>query len=284
MNPEHAKYVAKAIKDLAKINGRFSLNELRIIIALERATARLSASKGLTEHLIFKGGFVLLKIYESTRFTRDTDALAVSISKEKLSDLVGKALAIDLDDGLWFGDLKIEELTEQGEYGAYRFDCAFHIGKPDLRKIKNLSRIHIDIGFSDRLAEKPTPQDMTPVLGDQKPVTWRVYPPEFIVAEKIQTLFDRGSANSRAKDIYDLNYLIPWCTKPGDLFAAIAQTFKNRGTNLPVSLGKDAMQIDTAILARSWPSVEAEDKTDFENAWKKLMGHFRIIDQYAGSR
>lgn len=281
MNLERANQIAKAIKDLAKNNGRFSLNELRIIVALERVTARLTASKGLADHLIFKGGFVLLKIHESTRFTRDTDALAVSVSKEKLSDLASKALATDLDDGLWFGDLHVEELTEQGEYGAYRFDCAFHIGKPDPRKIKNLSRIHIDIGFSDRLLEKPARQAMPSVLSNQEPVTWRVYPLEFIVAEKIQTLFDRGSANSRAKDVYDLNYLIPRCANQEALRAAIVQTFENRGTTLPASFEKDASQIDITLLSRSWRSVEIKNKTDFGSIWKKLLGDFKIIDRYA---
>ncbi len=280
MNPEYAKHVIKAIKDLTKRDDHFSLNELRIIVALERATARLSGNKDLVDHLIFKGGFVLLKIYESRRFTRDADALAVSISKKKLSDLVGKALAVDLNDGLWFGDLQIEEIDEQGEYGAYRFNCAFHIGEPDLKKIKNLSRIHIDVGFSDQLPQIPIQQSMPSILGTKDPVTWRVYPQEFIAAEKIQTIFDRGSANSRAKDVYDLNYLLPRCLDSKVLRSALVQTFENRGTKLPDSLQKEAQQIDTSILALSWPGIEINTKRDFKQAWEELVGHFKLIDEH----
>lgn len=100
MNREKAKQITRAIKALVKNDRRFSANEVRIIVALERAIARLLRSRDLDEHLIFKGGFVLLKSYESLRFTRDGDALAVSISKEQLKDLVCKALAFDLDDGM----------------------------------------------------------------------------------------------------------------------------------------------------------------------------------------
>jgi len=43
---------------------------------------------------------------------------------------------------------------------------------------------------------------MTSMLPYEEPVSWRIYPKEYIVAEKIQTIYERGSANSRAKDIY----------------------------------------------------------------------------------
>ena len=75
------------------------INELRVIIALERAVARVERHPELAEHLIFKGGFVLLKVFESTRFTRDVDALAVSIAKEHLKNLVCESLVVDLNDG-----------------------------------------------------------------------------------------------------------------------------------------------------------------------------------------
>lgn len=93
MNPEKAKQVVRAIKMLHARDDRLSINELRVVVALERAVARLSQHKELTNHLVFKGGFVLLKNYESLRFTRDADALAVAISKEKLKDHAVAALA-----------------------------------------------------------------------------------------------------------------------------------------------------------------------------------------------
>lgn len=61
---------------------------------------------------------MLLKSFESLRFTRDADELATGISKETLRDLVFKALSTNLQDGLWFGNTKLTELDEQGQYGA----------------------------------------------------------------------------------------------------------------------------------------------------------------------
>lgn len=281
MNREKAKEITRVMKALVKNDSRLNINEVRIIVALERAIARLLRNKELSEHLIFKGGFVLLKSFESQRFTRDADALAIAISKEKLKDLVNKALADDLHDGLWFGNVNHRELTEQGEYGAYRFDCAFQIGEPEMKKIHRFSRIHVDVGFSDRLSVKPSNQTMPSLLEHEEPVTWKIYPIEYIIAEKVQTLFDRGSANSRAKDLYDLNYLFPRCPDPENATDAIRQTFKHRGTSLPSSFLADAEGFDKTILKAAWPGIRVLDnKVDFDGAWKTLMGHLRELDEY----
>ncbi len=121
--------VRVALARLAGFSSTFSVNELRVILALERIVARVIADKSLEKHLVFKGGFVLMKVLESERFTRDLDALGVGIDKDEVTRLVPKAMEKDLDDGLWFGDFQVESLDEQGEYGALRFDAAFQIGE-----------------------------------------------------------------------------------------------------------------------------------------------------------
>lgn len=280
MNREKAKQVNRAMTALVQRESRFTINEVRVIVAIERAIARLSASPDLAGHLIFKGGFVLLKSYGSSRFTRDADALAMAISKGKLSSLVQAALSADLDDGLWFGDVRAQELAEQGEYGAYRFSCAFQIGEPDFKKLHKLSRIHVDVGFSDRPVVKVEHQVMPSLLGHEGPVTWRIYPIEYIIAEKLQALFDRGSANSRAKDVYDLIHLFPRANDRHSLATAIQRTFKNRGTAMPESFVKQAAGIDKTILSHGWPSVHIlREKPDFESAWNMLMGALQGLDE-----
>jgi predicted nucleotidyltransferase component of viral defense system len=279
MNREKEKQINHAIRTLVQKEPRFTINEIRVILAIERAIARLSSSPDLSEHLIFKGGFVLLKNYDSSRFTRDADTLAVNISKEKIYESVQTALSTDLDDGLWFGDIQVQELTEQGEYGAYRFDCAYQIGEPDLNKVHKLSRIHIDVGFSDRLSSKVETQIMPSLLEHEAPVVWKIYPVEYIIAEKLQTLLDRGSANSRAKDVYDLIYLFPRTHDWNELITSIKSTFENRETDLPDSFEKKAALIDKTILSHGWPGVKIlQKKPDFTSAWALLMKNLRILD------
>ena len=81
---DKSQEVLRALSALAK-SSRLSINELRIILALERIVARIEAHEILREKLIFKGGFVLYKIFESERFTRDLDALARELPRQDLS-------------------------------------------------------------------------------------------------------------------------------------------------------------------------------------------------------
>lgn len=283
MNQEKAKQILRSIKELANQDPTLSANEIRVIVALERAIARLMRMKELSDHLIFKGGFVLLKTYKSSRFTRDSDALAVSIDKEKFRALVLEALKVDMDDGMWFGDIQSYDLEDQDDYGAYRFDCAFQVGDPDPEKIHKLSRIHIDVGFSDRLPAQPPLETMPSLLADQTPISWKVYPIEYILAEKLETLCIRGSANSRAKDVYDLIYLIPLCSDHQKIVDAVTHTFKNRNTPLPISFAKKIDEFDQTLLKAAWPSVKIlEEKLPFHEAWNVLRTKLKGLDGYNG--
>src|ERR1700733_11370210 len=115
-----ARAVTEALKKISKNQPGQTFNELRVIIALERAVARLERHSRLKTHLIFKGGFVLLKTIETHRFTRDVDALAFEISKQDVPQHVLDALSQDLDDGVWFGDIQVKDLIDQGAYGGIR--------------------------------------------------------------------------------------------------------------------------------------------------------------------
>ena len=279
MNNEKAKEVKRRLKQLAAEESQYHINELRVIVALERAIARIEQYKDLKNNIIFKGGFVLLKIAGSARFTRDADALAINIDKEKLKDIVCEALAQDIDDGLWFGDINVEDLQDQSEYGSYRFNCAYQIGEPDMNKIHKLSRVHIDVGFSDKLKTIPAKDIMPSLIQHEMPVSWRVYPIEYIFAEKLQTLFDRGSTNSRANDIYDIVYLKFQSMDEQKLMQAIGETFNNRNTYMPNSFSDEIKSLDTTFLRAAWPGIRViGNKVDFEDVWKGLIKVLQDID------
>jgi hypothetical protein len=129
-----ALQVKNAILKFVRQGGELSANEIRIILALERIVARMNVDPKLGQHLVYKGGFVLMKTLGSLRFTRDLDALGVDLDKKQVEQLVPAALAIDLDDGFWFGDIQVEDIEAQGEYGAFRFNCAYQIGDPPAQK------------------------------------------------------------------------------------------------------------------------------------------------------
>jgi predicted nucleotidyltransferase component of viral defense system len=281
MNQERGRAVMKALKQIADADSTRSINELRVVVALERAIARIEGEPTLAKHLVFKGGFVLFKLIDSPRFTRDVDALAYALSREKIPLLVESAICKDLDDGLWYGDLKNEPLEHQGDYAGIRFSVAFQIGEiPSANKFKKLSRIQLDVGFGDELFEKPRKETMKSVIPQTKPISWLVYPLESMFAEKLQTLFRRGSANSRARDVYDLVLLREKCRDQENLLAAIRKTFETRGTRLPDSFLGDAKRFDLLILRSAWPSVGlSNDSVTFESQWAALLEILAVLDK-----
>jgi predicted nucleotidyltransferase component of viral defense system len=280
---DQAKRIVKALKSMATDKPGYTLNELRVTLALERAVARIGSQQMLADHIIFKGGFVLLKRIHSTRFTRDVDAIALGISKKTLPNLMNQALSLNLEDGFWFGDAEVEDISKDEPYGGFRFRCAFQIGDPpeEKSKLKNLSRIHIDINFDDQMEPVPKKSKMNSILSFSPPVSWRIYPLEFIFAEKLETFVSRGSENSRAKDIYDLVRIFPSCTDYPALADAVTRVFSHRGTERPKSFEKFSALIDPAMISRAWPSVliTSGEKRDFHEEWKALTLLFQIMDK-----
>lgn len=69
---------------------------------IERLVARMIANESLRKSLVFKGGFVSMKIYESSRYTVDLDALLLKSDIEKTLKQTKTAAEFDLNDGVWF--------------------------------------------------------------------------------------------------------------------------------------------------------------------------------------
>ena len=166
-------FVADALKKLATTELSLSYNELRVIIAIKRAVARLSTNKQLANSLVFKGGFVLLKTIITTRFTKDLDAVIVGLSQTETSLLIQEALKIDLDDGIWYGESKIDELA-QSPYPGLRFSIPFQIGEPPPTKagISKLSQIYIDVVVDSYFDQVSVSAKIMPsLLSTNKPVS-----------------------------------------------------------------------------------------------------------------
>ena len=192
-----------------------------------------------------------------------------------------EALLTDLDDGFWFGEIRVQNLEEQGEYGALRFDCAYFLGDPPKEKLKlaKLSRVHFDVGFGDKVIGKLSPIKSPALLPKGEPLSWKVYPLESIYSEKLETLVQRGDANSRAKDIYDMTMIFDACKDTEKLSKAILATFKIRSTELPGSFSEFAANLNLRQLKSSWGVQLSEEDATFESFWELLLTQFKKLDR-----
>ena len=139
--------VRQKITDLSnKINIPFQ--NIQTAFMIERLVARLVTDKNLAKHLVFKGGFVGLRVYNSERYTVDLDALLVNADIESSLALTRKNAESDLDDGVWFKFVGQMDLVTQGEYGGIRQVYRAGIGET-LTNIKKAQIVHFDLGIGD---------------------------------------------------------------------------------------------------------------------------------------
>ncbi len=103
--------------------------DLETLFMIERLVARLITDKHLASHLVFKGGFVGIKIYESPRYTVDLDALLVKANMDETLERVKNQAEVDLNDGVWFRFEDQIDLQTQGEYGGIRYSYRAGIGE-----------------------------------------------------------------------------------------------------------------------------------------------------------
>ena len=245
-------------------------DKLLTIFLLERAVARLVADPTLARCLIFKGGYVSVRVYDSPRFTTDIDAVLHGLDQTSAVEKIREQMALAFGDGAWFRYEKEQNLVTQSEYGGWRLVFRGGLGDPP-EKLLRSQIIDIDIGTGDPVTPAPRLVETESLVGNGS-LSWQVYPVETILAEKLHTLVARGSANSRARDVYDIDLLLPKADT-STLHQAIQATFIYRGDTLPRNLADDLQAMDTTILERGWDSATGHISggEGFSATWNELI-------------
>jgi predicted nucleotidyltransferase component of viral defense system len=196
----------------AKRTGR-PTDELIQLYALECFLDRLVHSK-FADTFILKGG-VLLAALDARRPTRDIDfaARAIENTTEKVLSAVQTIAAISIEDGMEFDSngATAETIREQDNYSGIRVTLGGTLSRAEIR-------FHVDVNIGDPIW--PGPQQISvPRLIDGVIVV-RGYPLEMVLAEKIVTALERGTANTRWRDFVDIYVLT-------GRYAINAQTLKS---------------------------------------------------------
>lgn len=244
--------IRQKIIDMSKKMG-VNPRDLETVFLIERLVARLIADKKLSDRLVFKGGFVGLKVYDSPRYTVDLDALLVKSNIEETLVLVQEQAQVDLNDGVWFRFDGQTDLAAQGEYGGIRHTYRAGIGEV-LKSIKKAQIINFDLGIGDPITPGPQIKKTPSLFSGSEDISWSVYPVETICAEKLHALISHGDENSRSKDVHDLAIFLPKAD-PKTLKKAIKNCFEFRETEIPTSFYEGVRQLNTSRLERGWDSA-----------------------------
>jgi predicted nucleotidyltransferase component of viral defense system len=196
----------------------------------ERFLYRLSKSD-YNEHFILKGGALL---YAYTEFlprpTIDVDFMGARISNDKQSIINAFKEIADTeveDDGVRFvaSSISSSDIAVERKYPGVRIAIVAFLDT--IRK-----ELTFDIGFGDVITPRPVIMQYPVIFNEMSNPQIVAYSLETVVAEKFQTMIDKGEFNSRMKDFFDLyRIIIAHEFNEEDLKEAIRTTFHNRNTD-----------------------------------------------------
>ncbi len=230
-NDSAAESIRHRLRNLARERGE----ESRFVLmryASQRLLYRLGESPYGARFLL--KGATLFAVWSDRphRPTLDIDLLGTGTNDaEELAALFRDLCAQEgPSDGLTFltSSVKVEGIREGREYEGVRVSVQAMLGKSRLE-------LRIDIGFGDDVFPEPCQVEVAGLLG-VPPARLLAYPPEAVVAEKLQAMVELGIANSRMKDLYDI-----WVLSKerhfdgGTLSESVRRTFQRRKTSVPSS-------------------------------------------------
>ena len=223
-----AASVRQKLLNVAKVRAA-DFQQIGTQYSLERLLYRISISEH-RDRLILKGGLLFLAWQADTaRPTRDADFLSFGSSDtDEIKKAFQSILSLPAEDGVQFDLTAIEatRIRPEDEYDGVRVTTNATISGARFP-------IQVDIGFGDAIT--PGTQEIHfPTLLDQPAPHVLSYPPETVIAEKLEAIISLGDINGRLKDFYDLGVISRMFEINGGILAkAIAATFARRKTDLP---------------------------------------------------
>lgn len=195
----------------------------------ERLLYRLSSSP-YKERFILKGGTLLYAFEEfSPRPTLDIDFMGHHINNDKQNILDAFRRIVDIEhneDGIQFlpETMTADDITVEKEYPGVRISMVGKLGT-------YRQKLTLDVGFGDVIVPHPIELDYPTIFDSMEEPKILAYSLETVVAEKFQTMIDRGVFNSRMKDYFDLYRIFKAHQfEEKDLKEAVNATFTNRRT------------------------------------------------------
>lgn len=230
--------------------------------AMDRVLMRLSRSAEAKSFLLKGGVLVANSMPMPHRITRDIDLLRRRgpADPDDLRKRWLRVLAIELDDGLSFGDISAVKATHDAEgYEGVKVRIRGKLGNSPFD-------LQVDLGFGDAVRPKAVRRRLEPFLEGDDATTLLSYPLEAVIAEKVQTLvYRRPFIEHRLKDLLDV--------------VALSRTHSFGLTGLAKAMDATATRRDTE---RTREGLELLADTlkgrRWESAWAKLGKEKAVAD------
>ncbi len=237
---------------------------------MERFLERVSVSDYNDNFILKRGMLVASLIGIDMRSTMDIDTtiMAIDLNIEKATKVINDIIAIDIDDGIIFFLKSASEIMEEHDYPGIRFMLEARLDS--LRQ-----PVKIDISTGDIITPSAVSYSYK-LMMEERIIPIYTYNIETLLAEKLETIIARGTANTRMRDFYDI-YLISEYQKYNinmkDLKEAFTATSKKRGSfGLVDGLNSLINDIENSTyLIEMWNIYKKKNYFVGELDWNEIM-------------
>ena len=261
------------VRNIAKGNSTKSLFIMRTYV-MERFLERLSLSD-YREKLILKGGILVSAIVGlDTRSTMDIDTTfkGLQLTEESARKASEDIINVPLDDGMSFEVNSVAQIMDESDYPGIR-----------VMMTASLERMRTPFKIDFSAGDVITPMEIEysyKLLFEEKTISILAYNLETILAEKLETLFARGTANSRMRDFYDIFVLGNMKTFDcAVLKDAFSNTVEKRGSLAIVrsmDLILDEVESSPEMMAL-WNGYQRKFEYAADIAWSEIMQGVRNL-------
>ena len=270
-----AQQLKDKIKNIAQGDSMKSQLLLRNYM-MERFLARVALSE-YKDNFILKGGMLVSAVVGiQARATMDIDTTvrALPLKLEDAKSIVEKIIAIDANDGVTFEIKKVSDIMEEHDYSGIRLVIDAWLG--------NLKQaIKVDISTGDEITPNAIRYFYKLMFDGGELAVWS-YNLETLLAEKLETIMARGTANTRMRDFYDIYTL--WHEKETEINVEILRkafynTANKRSTlSLIENLNSVLKEIGySADLRKLWLNYLQNSVYAKDLEWDKVLETVKLV-------
>lgn len=254
-------HTSRQLKALVRNISKGDSGKAQVIIrnyVMERFLERLSLSQ-YRNIMILKGGtLVAAMVGLDNRSTMDVDATLknLPLNEDNARKIVEEITAIHIEDGMIFEIKSVTPIMDEADYPGIRImlDTAIETMHTPLK---------IDFSTGDVITPREVSYSFR-LLFEERTISILAYNLETVLAEKLETLLARGTANTRMRDYYDIFVLTN--TQEHNIDNA---TLKEAFVNTSAKRGSIGLLSDVHLILK-----EVAESTVLIDRWKNYQRKF----------
>ena len=235
---------------------------------MERFLERISAS-AYQEKFILKGGLLVASLVGlDLRATMDIDSTVkgIPLNEKDATQIIQEIIEVPLNDQVDFLLSKVSVIMEEHDYPGVRFTFQGYFDR--IRQA-----IRVDLSTGDVITAGAVSYSYSLMFEDRS-IQLMAYNLETLLAEKYETMFSRGTANTRMRDFYDVFLL----SRQGGLdlhilHGAIVNTAKKRNTEQQLENYSQIMRevASSSIMKAAWNGFKRQSYFVGDLSWEEVV-------------